>query len=85
MADTRLSPKYSLVRYWRYVFAPLILVLLVMGWYVFFNLPPSQLSVGPLPALPADLVSMAAPAAAVAVINAASSTTTAAGKPAVPT
>ncbi len=81
MADTRLSPKYSLVRYWRYVFVPLLLLLLLMGWYVFFNLPPSQLSVGSLPALPADLIAMAAPAApaAVAVINAASST--AAGKP----
>jgi hypothetical protein len=65
MADTRLSPKYSLVRYWRYIFAPLILVLLVMAWYVIFNLPSSQLSVGPLPALPAAMVAMASPADAV--------------------
>ena len=82
MADTGLSPKYSLVRYWRYVFAPLILILVLMGWYVFFNLSPSQLSVGPLPSLPASMVAMAAPAAAAAVSSTASPTATAAGKPA---
>ena len=72
MADTTLSPKYSLVRYWRYIFAPLIVVLILMAWYIIFNLPPSQLSVGPLPALPAAMVAMAAPSA-VAAMNTSSS------------
>ena len=48
---TNPSPKYSLVRYWRYVFVPLLLFLIVVAWSVIFNLPQVQLSVGKLPKL----------------------------------
>lgn len=52
MSTTNLAPKYSLSRYWRYVFVPLVVVLIFIAWYVIFNLSPGQLSVGPLPTLP---------------------------------
>lgn len=44
--------EYSLVRYWRYIFAPLVLAVIAFGWYILFNLSTFQLTVGALP--PAD-------------------------------
>ena len=33
------AKKYSLVYYWRYVFTPLIILLIVVGLYILFTLP----------------------------------------------
>jgi hypothetical protein len=47
-----LPKKYSLVRYWRYIFAPLVVVAVIVAWYVTFSLSPIQLSVGSLSKVP---------------------------------
>lgn len=41
-------PQYSLVRFWRYIFTPLVLVFLGLAWYVTFNMSGYQLAVSPL-------------------------------------
>lgn len=65
MPPTNLAPKYSLSRYWRFVFVPLVVVLIFIAWYVIFNLSPTQLAVGSLPKLEsAPSISSAMPAAA---------------------
>ena len=64
MSTTNLAPKYSLSRYWRYIFVPLVVVLIFIAWYVIFNLSPGQLTVGPLPSLP---IPSTVPAAAAVV------------------
>lgn len=43
--------EYSLMRYWRYVFTPLLTLLIVVGWLVLFMLSPNQLVTGALPDL----------------------------------
>lgn len=40
--------QYSLVRFWRYIFTPLVLVFLGLAWYVIFNMSGYQLAVSPL-------------------------------------
>lgn len=72
MPPTALAPRYSLTRYWRYVFVPLVVILIVLAWYVIFTLSPVQLSVGSLPKLDS------LPAATAPALNAAA----AAAKPA---
>lgn len=64
MTTTNLAPKYSLSRYWRFVFVPLVVVLIFIAWYVIFNLSPTQLAIGPLPSIS---VPIAAPVAAAVV------------------
>lgn len=41
--------EYSLVRYWRYIFAPLVVVVVIFGWFILFNLSALQTSMGGLP------------------------------------
>jgi hypothetical protein len=36
--------QYSLTRFWRYIFTPLLLLALGFGWYVIFTLPSVQLT-----------------------------------------
>ncbi len=48
--------EYSLVRYWRYIFAPLVVLVVVVGWFILFNLSALQISVGSLP--PASAIPM---------------------------
>lgn len=45
------------MRYWRYIFVPLVLLLILVGWYTIFSLSQAQLTVGTLPsaALPQAL------------------------------
>jgi hypothetical protein len=62
MPPTALAPRYSLTRYWRYVFVPLVVVLILVAWYTIFTLSPAQLSIGALPKLDVNTV---LPAAAV--------------------
>ena len=49
--DTQGPKQYSLVRFWRYIFTPLVLLLLGFVWYVIFNMSGTQLGVGGLTAL----------------------------------
>lgn len=60
--------EYSLVRYWRYIFAPLVVILVLFGWYILFNLSAVQLTVGSLP--PASAIPMPYSTAAVAAVAA---------------
>ena len=62
MPPTNLAPKYSLSRYWRFVFVPLVIILIFIAWYVIFTLSPAQLAIGPLPSID-SVASIAAPAA----------------------
>ncbi len=65
MPPTATGPKYSLMRYWRYVFVPLVVILIGLAWYVIFiELSPVQLSVGSLPKLSMDSLLPAATAPA---------------------
>ena len=50
---------YSLIRFWRYIFTPLLLILIAFVWYIVFNISGTQLGVGsmslykdPLSAIP---------------------------------
>jgi hypothetical protein len=59
--------EYSLVRYWRYIFAPLVVIVIVVGWFILFNLSALQTSMGSLPpasAIPIPYGSAATVAAA---------------------
>jgi hypothetical protein len=38
------TQQYSLTRFWRYIFTPLLLIALGFGWYVIFTLPSVQLA-----------------------------------------
>lgn len=40
--------QYSLVRFWRYIFTPLVLLLIGFAWYTIFNMSGTQLGVGGL-------------------------------------
>ena len=42
--------EYSLVRYWRYIFTPLVVAVIAFGWFILFNLSSLQVTVGNLPA-----------------------------------
>ena len=44
--DTQSSKQYSLVRFWRYIFVPLVLILIAFVWYIVFNISGTQLGVG---------------------------------------
>lgn len=66
MADG-IPRRYSLVKYWRYVFVPLVIVLIMLAWYVIFSLSPVQTSIGALPPLPMPTAPPAAAVAAAAV------------------
>lgn len=54
--------QYTLTRFWRYIFTPLLLLTLVFGWYVIFTLPGSQLTptLSALPSAPVASVAAAA-------------------------
>ena len=59
--------EYSLVRYWRYIFAPLVVIVVLFGWFILFNLSALQTSMGSLPpasAIPMPYSTAAATAAA---------------------
>ena len=61
--------EYSLVRYWRYIFAPLVVIVVAFGWFILFNLSALQTSVGSLPpasAIPMPYGTVAAAAASAA-------------------
>jgi len=45
--------EYSLVRYWRYIFAPLVVIVIAFGWFILFNLSALQTSMGSLPSVSA--------------------------------
>ena len=51
--------QYSLTRFWRYIFTPLLLLTLGFGWYVIVSLPGVQLA-PTLPPLPATIAVAAA-------------------------
>ena len=42
MANTKESKRLSTVRYWRYVFTPLLLLVVVFGLYLLFTMPDTQ-------------------------------------------
>lgn len=41
--------QYSLVRFWRYIFTPLLLILIATVWYIVFNISGTQLGIIALP------------------------------------
>jgi hypothetical protein len=61
--------EYTLVRYWRYIFAPLVVIVVAFGWFILFNLSALQTSVGSLP--PASAIPMPYSAASATVAAAA--------------
>jgi hypothetical protein len=40
--DTPAPRKYNQQRYWRYVFTPLLLVIIAFGLYILFTMPDTQ-------------------------------------------
>ena len=42
MANTKESKRLSNVRYWRYIFTPLLLLVVVFGLYLLFTMPDTQ-------------------------------------------
>jgi hypothetical protein len=46
--DSKDTKQYSLVRFWRYIFTPLLLILICFVWYIVFNVSNTQLGVGGL-------------------------------------